>query len=794
MKLIKFNDKIRKNLINGKFIRERIYVFLHIYKKSMKIFKYSVIAILLIATILIGSPISFNCTELSIIIILFGIIFSIYKFFIKKQRILNDKLDILVLLFCLTPFIPIVFNTYISLSDSITSLLKYISCFVVYIIIKNLAQNDEKYKNTIINTIIFSSVILSIFGIDYMTTRIFPDILESIGLPYIVNIENRMFASLGYANSFAVILAISVMLILHKINSRSINQKNIIKSDLIYSGILFLNLSCIILSYSRTVLLILAVIILAYLIINREKKKSIYTIYLLGIDGVLSLIYTMMWNFESAWLMTAFMFIISCFALELIDRIYDKIEKITKKTYAIIIVVCVIGIVLFISVGINLTRPLTIYEANSSSGMVKYKIQNIEPNTDYSLKFDINAKSTLNNIENYKITVSEENKYYDTVEEHEITFNNFEGIKEISFTTSNETIEFAIYIESEYKIAQLGLTINSLTINGEEHPLNYLYLPVSIVDKIKDINLNDKSVWERGNYYKDAFKIIKDDWATGLGANAWRYKYLEVQEYNYSATEVHSFPIQILLENGILSVILLGIIIILIIFRLIKDRKAGKNNVGIFLALILLILHSFVDFDMSFYYIMMLFFTLLAILPYQNQKDEKSRNIIEIILLLAVLIVAQTLGITNAIYNLESKTQIIYSYYYNKEYDNSINAIRELNKTEKYDNYFDIYGGIDYSQLSNENLEYIYNEIIKTPITVNVEYDMQKNRVIERIINTTNNEEIKTKLAQIIIDENDEYVEMINNKEKNRLINNEIKSYINEQEKIYELAKSITNK
>ena len=71
---------------------------------------------------------------------------------------------------------------------------------------------------------------------------------------------------------------------------------------------------------------------------------------------------------------------------------------------------------------------------------------------------------------------------------------------------------------------------------------------------------------------------------------------------------------------------------------------------------------------------------------------------------------------------------------------------------------------------------------------------MQKNRVIERIINTTNNEEIKTKLAQIIIDENDEYVEMINNKEKNRLINNEIKSYINEQEKIYELAKSITNK
>lgn len=772
----------------------------------MKIFKCSIIAILLIATILIGSPISFNCTELCIIIILFGIIFSIYKFFIKKQKILNDKLDILVLLFCLTPIIPIIFNTYISLSDSITSLIKYISCFALYIIIKNLVQyneykttqsdknniikTDKAYKNTIINTIIFSAVILSILGIDYMTTRIFPDILESIGLPYIVNIENRMFASLGYANSFAIILAISVMLILHRINSRTINEKNILKIDLVYSGVLFLNLSCIILSYSRTVLLMLAITILVYLIINKEKKKSIYTIYLLGINGALSLIYTMMWNFESAWLMTSLMFIIASFALELIDRIYNKIEKITKKTYTVIITVCIIGIVLFVAVGINLTRPLTIFGANSSSGMVKYKIQNIEPNTNYSLKFDINAKSTLNNIENYKITVSEENKYYDKVEDHKITFNNFEGIKEINFKTSSETIELAIYIESEYKIAQLGLTINSLTINSKEHPLNYLYLPVSIVDKIKDINLKDKSVWERGTYYKDALKIINNNWATGLGANVWRYKYIEVQEYNYSATEVHSFPIQILLENGIISVILLGIIIILIIVRLIKDIKAEKNNVGIFLALILLILHSFVDFDMSFYYIMMLFFVLLAILPYQNQKEKTSRNILEIILLLTILIIPQVLGIINATYSLESKTQIIYSYYYNKEYNNSINAIKELNKTEKYNNYFDIYGGIDYSQLSNENLEYVYNEIIKTGITVNVEYNMKKNRTIERIINTTNNEEIKIKLAQIIIDENEECVEIIKNKEKNRLINNEIKKYINEQEKIYELAKS----
>lgn len=751
----------------------------------MKIFKSSIIAILLITSILIGSPISFNCNELSIIIILLGIIFCIYQFFINKKKILNDKLDIFVFLFCLTPIIPILFNKYISLNDSITSLLKYLSCFVIYVMTKSFSQNDEKYRNTIINIIIFSSVILSIFGIDYMTTKLFPNILESIGLPYVVNIENRMFSSLGYANSFAIILAVSIVLALNEINLKNKNN-HYIKRNSVYSGIIFLNFSCMILSYSRTVLILTVLIIILYLIIN--KSKSIYSIYLLGIDGILSLIYTMVWDSKLPWLILVIMLIIAYCSIILLDKLYYKIEKITKKTYAIITIICIIGLSILIAIGTNLTLPLNIYEPDSSSAMVKYKIQNIVPNKEYSIKFDINAKSTLNNIENYKITVSEENKYYDTVQEHGITFNNFEGVKEIKFITSNETIEFAIYIESEYPIAQLGLTINSLTINGENHPLKYLYLPVSLVDKIKDINLNDKSVWERGTYYEDALEIIKNDFLTGLGANAWKYKYLEVQEYNYSATEVHSFPMQILLENGIIALILLLIIIILIIINLIKNIKLKKNNVGIFCALILLILHSFVDFDMSFYYIMMLFFTLLAILPQKYQNTNNNRNKIEILVLLMIFLFTEVLGIVNLAFSYDSEMQIIYFYYYNEEYDKTVNEIKKVRMTERYDNYEDIYLGIDYSKISDENLEYIYEDVIDMPITVNVEYDMNKNRIIERIINTSKNEKIKIIMAQIIIDENDKYIEIIQNKDKNRLTNNEIKSYLNEQEKIYSVA------
>lgn len=650
--------------------------------------------------------------------------------------------------------------------------------------VKNFSKNDDKYKDIIIKTIIFSSVIISLLGIDYMTTRFFPDILENIGLPYVINIENRMFASLGYANSFAIILAISVILTFNQMNSKKDCNA---KFDCVYSGVLFLNISCIFLSYSRTVLILLAIFLIAYLIIN--KNKRIYKIYILGIDVILSLIYLMFWKSVLIWIITILMLGISCLAKIFIDKIYNRIEKITKKTYAIIIIVGIIGMLIFVGIGINLTRPLIIFKPNSSNEMVKYKIQNVLPNTEYILKFNIDAKSTLKNIENYKITVSEENKYYDTVEEHEITFNNYEGIKEIKFITNNETIELAIYIESEYKAAQLGLTIKSFTINGKEHPLKYLYLPVSIVDKIKDINLEDKSVWEREAYYKDAFKIIKNDFLTGLGANAWKYKYKEVQQYNYSSTEVHSFPIQVLLENGIISIILLFIIIIYIIIKLIKNIKANRNNLEIFLALILLILHSFVDFDMSFYYIMMLFFTLIGFLPQDYQKvNNNNKNKIVTLLLLTIFLLVDILGIKNLLFSNYSKRQIMYFYYNKGEYDKTVNEIKKMRMTEKYNNYEEIYMEIDYSKISDENLEYIYEDVINMPLTVNVEYDMNKNRIIEKIINTSKNEKIKIIMAQIIIDENDKYIEIIQDKEKNRLTNKEIKSYLNEQEKIYKLA------
>lgn len=744
----------------------------------MNIFKVVLSIILIVSAILIGSPISYNCEILSLVIVLVGIIFCIYNFVKRKEKIIDSKLDIFILVLCLTPIIPIIFNTYISLNDTITSLLKYISCFVIYILVKKLVQSDEKNKNFILNIIIISSLFLCIIGIDDMTTKFFSNILENIKIPYVFNIENRMFSSFRYANTFAVILAVSVLLILDRVNNR-IGKKY----ELLYSGALFINLSCLILTYSRAVFCFLVLALFVYILLNRDKK--IFTIYILGLNVVFSLIYVVFYNKINIWVITILMFIISSLFLKLLDKIYNKIEKISKKSYIILLSVSVIIIILAIVIGIRLTKPLTIFEENSSSSEVRYDIENIDSNKEYVLKFDINSKSVVQNIENYEICVREENKYYDSVENHEISFNNFDGIKEIKFTTSDETVRLVVFFRSTIDAAQQGLTVNSFTINGEEHPLSYWYLPVSIVEKIKSINIGNKSVWERGTYYLDSLKIIKDNWIWGLGANAWNYSYIEIQSYNYSAVEVHSYILQLILEYGFIALISFIIIMIIIFINFIKSIKNRKNFV-IYLAIFLLIAHSAVDFDMSFFYIMVICFTLMGLTA--SKKSESKTNKTKIIfgLLILIFVVAEGIGIWNILNekSIQNKEKDLYSSL--DDTNKVIETLEEIRKQEKNNLYLDFLKELDYSSVSSKNLQYLYDELIDIPVTVNIEYNMQKNRVIEKIVSTSSNEEMNQKFAEIIIEQNEEICDMIENKDETRLTKGDKKRYLAEQENIIE--------
>ena len=224
---------------------------------------------------------------------------------------------------------------------------------------------------------------------------------------------------------------------------------------------------------------------------------------------------------------------------------------------------------------------------------------------------------------------------------------------------------------------------------------------------------------------------------------------------------------------------------IIIFINFIKSIKNRKNFV-IYLAIFLLIAHSAVDFDMSFFYIMVICFTLMGLTA--SKKSESKTNKTKIIfgLLILIFVVAEGIGIWNILNekSIQNKEKDLYSSI--DDTNKVIETLEEIRKQEKNNLYLDFLKELDYSSVSSKNLQYLYDELIDIPVTVNIEYNMQKNRVIEKIVSTSSNEEMNQKFAEIIIEQNEEICDMIENKDETRLTKGDKKRYLAEQENIIE--------
>ena len=85
-------------------------------------------------------------------------------------------------------------------------------------------------------------------------------------------------------------------------------------------------------------------------------------------------------------------------------------------------------------------------------------------------------------------------------------------------------------------------------------------------------------------------------------------------------------------------------------------------------------------------------------------------------------------------------------------------------------------------------MEYVYESLKEQKIVVNTKYNMERNLVIKQILETNKDEVFLKKFANIIIKENEEMVDNIKDKDKNRLTENTIKEYLQLQQEIYILS------
>lgn len=756
-------------------------------KKTNIIEVLTIIAIVLSA-IYVGTPIKYNCIEINIAIIIIGTIYILYKKIIKKEKIISCSIDIILLLFLVTPIIPLIFKTYDSLTETITSLLINISNYNIYIIIKNML-NKQKENSTkiIINTIIICGVIIALLGIDEMGANWTKDIKETIGIPPVKNIEHRMFSTIGYANSFAIVMAVGVLLSLNKTE----------KGKEIYSGLTFLFMSCLLFSYSRGTIIITILGYAIYLILSRKDKNKC-DILVLAVNVLLSIIYMKIFNiiistekYIMLWIMLIIFMTISILITKIFSLYYEKILKIRKEIYWII---CAIGIILMVIlyiIGKQLDVPLHIFNENESAEDVKYIIDNVESDKEYTFLFDIDAKSEGYKTNHYSIEIVEENKYYDSICTHKFEFCNYTGVKKMQFTTNPETVEIAIYFKNSIKDAQRGVTINNLYINKVKHPLKYAYLPERVVSKIDSLKTKNKSVWERVEYYKDSLKIIKDNWLFGTGGQGWKYNYKSVQSYNYNTTEAHSYITKIFIENGIIAITIFMIITIYTVIVMIEKIKNGRFSL-IDMTFIILMIHSFMDIDLSIYCISvigMVLFTLVI----SNEKDKELKKNINMAIIILILVVnILTLAITGKDYR-KDNTNENFSDSIIKEKDEDI--VEKIVKYMKNENPLYVREYLkyvnDYSSISDENLQELYEYLAYQKNVVDTDCNMEKNDIIYTIFSTIENKEMSKKFASIIINENDEMIKNIENNDKNRLSKIEVLQYKEKQKRIFEEAKNV---
>lgn len=138
-------------------------------------------------------------------------------------------------------------------------------------------------------------------------------------------------------------------------------------------------------------------------------------------------------------------------------------------------------------------------------------------------------------------------------------------------------------------------------------------LPGNIGNRLENINLQQHSLLERLTFYKDAVKVVKDYPVIGAGGGAWASFYEKYQNNPYTSRQAHSFIMQYLVEVGVLGFIVLVAFLAFIFYKYIRgyihSDETKRNDYFIYFIIVLSILiHSLMDFNMSYVFIGMLVF------------------------------------------------------------------------------------------------------------------------------------------------------------------------------------------
>ncbi|AFH59665.1 O-antigen ligase family protein [Paenibacillus caseinilyticus] len=154
-------------------------------------------------------------------------------------------------------------------------------------------------------------------------------------------------------------------------------------------------------------------------------------------------------------------------------------------------------------------------------------------------------------------------------------------------------------------------------------------LPENIRTRVENINFQQHSVLERGTFYTDALKLFSDYPIIGAGGGAWASMYEKYQNNPYTSRQAHNFYLQYLTEVGIIGFVILAAILILIFYIFLRnymqhDEEERASRFVFYILAISLLIHSALDFDLSYVYLGFILFLCLGVMISNDKLKLKS--------------------------------------------------------------------------------------------------------------------------------------------------------------------------
>ncbi|MBR5227847.1 MAG: O-antigen ligase family protein [Clostridia bacterium] len=505
---------------------------------------------------------------------------------IKNNGIINKSklvtvLDLGMLLLPLCYILPIIFRKSVSLENSIFEAIRYINFSVIYFIVRS-SKNKEMY----LKTLLILACMVALFGIDEMSYRLLENVFPNNTIGYLSDNMGNISSVVQYANIAAIIMLVGYTIALYMYEKTKSN---------VYVFLNILLQACILLTSSRMGLaLLLGIVVLfeIYYLKNKLQKKSllvvlnsVVAIMLSGIISYCSELKLYILAILAPAIVYVFVIIIGAWFSKISQKKQKKKVNIKRNLVAVTLLVVLIFVISIIPTNLVI---------NSQETQNRKTTNFILGENEISIKLDTEKNSK------YSVVIYQIYEDFKPEKIYEITS---ENVVNNEITAKVRTSPGAKFMQFDYIVEEGKIEVVDLRVNDTKIITSYLFLPDRLAFRIKDSITLDLNNTLRFEYYKDAIDIWKISPIFGVGGEGFKLMYQMVQDSTYISSEVHSSPLQIMVESGVLggfSYLLINILAFIILIKLIKNSNEKTECFTLLLALFAINIMALFDLTMSF--------------------------------------------------------------------------------------------------------------------------------------------------------------------------------------------------